>query len=117
LGLLTIRADRTSTAISYPKTISAWFNQAAFTDAVGHFGTASSGDILGPGQQVWDIGFIKNTSISERIKLQFRGEMFNTFNHTNFNSVDTDVDDGTAFGTLNGTHTPRNVQLGLKLYF
>jgi len=43
--------------------------------------------------------------------------MFNTFNHTNFNSVDTDVDDGTAFGTLNGTHTPRNVQLGLKLYF
>jgi len=116
LALQTIRANRTATAISYPKTVSSWFNQSAFTDAVGHFGTASNGQILGPGQQVWDIGFIKNTSITERIRLQFRGEFFNAFNHANFSSVDTNVDDG-SFGTLNGTHLPRNVQLGLKLYF
>jgi len=116
LGLQTIRADRTSTPIGSPKTINSWFNQAAFTDAVGHFGTAGNGVVLGPGQQNWDIGFIKNTSFTERIRLQFRGEFFNTFNHVNFNSVDTNVDDK-AFGTLNGTHTPRNVQLGLKLYF
>src|SRR5208337_361484 len=95
LGLQTIRADRTSTSISYPKTITSWFNQAAFTGAVGHFGTASSGDIQGPGLQNWDIGFIKNTSIAERFKLQFRGEMFNAFNHVNFTGLDTGLIDST----------------------
>ncbi len=117
LGLSNVRADRTSTPILYTKTVSAWFNASAFTDAVGHFPTSTAGQILGPGQQVWDIGFIKNTNISERFRLQFRGEFFNAFNHANFNSVDTDVDDGTAFGSLNNTHLPRNIQLGLKLYF
>ena len=117
MGLNNPRADRTSTAISYPKTVSEWFNPAAFQLAVGHYGTSTNGQILGPGQQNWDIGFIKNTNISERFRLQFRGEFFNAFNHANFNSVDTNVQDGAAFGSLNGTHLPRNIQLGLKLYF
>jgi hypothetical protein len=117
MGLGGPRANRTSTPITYPKTVGEWFDPAAFTDAVGQFGTSTNGQILGPGQQVWDIGFIKNTNISERFRLQFRGEFFNAFNHANFNSVDTDVDDGKTFGSLNGTHLPRNIQLGLKLYF
>jgi hypothetical protein len=116
LGIYYPRADRTSTAISYPKTVTEWFNPASFTDAAGHFGTSTNGQLLGPGQQVWDIGFIKNTSISERFRVQFRGEFFNAFNHANFNSVDNNVDDGT-FGALTNTHLPRNIQLGLKLYF
>ena len=116
LGIYYPRADRTSTAISYPKTVSQWFNPSAFTDAVGHFGTSTNGQILGPGQQVWDIGFIKNISISERFRLQFRGEFFNAFNHANFNSVDSNVDDP-SFGSLTNTHLPRNIQLALKLYF
>lgn len=116
LGIYYPRADRTSTAISYPKTVTEWFNPAAFTDAVGHFGTSTNGQLLGPGQQVWDIGFIKNTNISERFRLQFRAEFFNAFNHANFNSVDNDVDDA-SFGALTNTHLPRNIQLALKLYF
>jgi len=124
LGLWNPRADRTSTAISYPKTVSEWFNPAAFTAAAGHFGIQGINDLLGPGQQVWDIGFIKNTSISERMRIQFRGEFFNAFNHTNFctyssgNSpcVDNYLGD-TTFGAVTSTHLPRNVQLGLKLYF
>lgn len=124
LGLWNPRADRTSTAISYPKTVSEWFNPGAFTAAAGHFGTQGINDLLGPGQQVWDIGFIKNTNFTERVRLQFRGEFFNAFNHTNFctyssgntSCVDNYLGDPT-FGAVTNTHQPRNIQLGLKLYF
>jgi hypothetical protein len=117
LGMVNPRADRTSVPITYPKTVAEWFNPAAFTTAVGHFGSAGNGVITGPGEQVWDIGFIKNTNISERFRVQFRGELFNAFNHVNFNSIDNNVQDGASFGSLNGTHNPRLVQFGLKLYF
>ncbi len=116
LGIYYPRADRTSTATSYPKSVTEWFNPASFTDASGHFGTSTNGQMHGPGQQVWDIGFIKNTNISERIRVQFRGEFFNAFNHTNFSSVDNNVDDS-SFGAITNTHLPRNIQLGMKLYF
>jgi hypothetical protein len=81
-------ADRTSTATSYPKTVHEWFNPAAFANAVGHLGTSTNGQLRSPGQQVWDIGFIKNTNISERFRLQFRGEFFNAFNPANFWGID-----------------------------
>ena len=93
-----------------------WFNQAAFTDAIGHFGSAGRGILLSPGIEDWDMAGIRNFKITERANLQFRGEFFNTFNHTNFNGLGVNVDTST-FGKLTGTHSPRVVQLGLKLYF
>ncbi len=96
--------------------VNQWFNTKAFTDAIGHFGTAGPGSLLGPGQQTWDLAGIRNFKIGERFSLQFRGELFNAFNHVNFNSVNTNVDSA-SYGRLNGDHLPRNIQLGLKLYF
>ena len=97
-------------------TVAQFFNTKAFTDAVGHFGTAGPGVLLGPGTFNWDISGIRNVKIGERFSLQFRGEFFNAFNHVNFNAVDTNVDSAT-YGRLIGDHLPRNIQLGLKLYF
>jgi hypothetical protein len=98
------------------KTLGQWFTTSSFTQAVGHFGSESSGNFLGPGYQNWDIAAVKNVDFLERYKFQFRGEFFNAFNHTNFAGVDTGLNDG-SFGQVTSTHNPRNVQLGAKLYF
>jgi hypothetical protein len=111
-----IRADQIGNA-SGPKTAAEFFNTAAFTDAVGHFGTSPVGAIYGPGLQVWDMSLIKNIRFVERVALQLRLETFNTFNHGNPSSIDTGVDDGASFGTVNGWHDPRNVQIGAKVSF
>ncbi len=83
---------------------------------MGHFGTAAPGSVLGPGIENWDIALLKNFKIGERLSMQFRAETFNTFNHVNFSSIDIGVDDAT-FGQVTGTHDPRIMQFGLKLYF
>ena len=84
--------------------------------AVGHFGDAGVGVLLGPGLQNWDLAAIRNIKLGERFSLQFRGEFFNAFNHTNLNGIDTNRSDA-SFGQVTSTHNPRNIQLGLKLYF
>jgi hypothetical protein len=98
------------------KTLGQWFTTSSFTQAVGHFGSESSGNFLGPGYQNWDIAAVKNVEFLERYRFQFRGEFFNAFNHTNYSGVDTGLNDG-SFGQVVSTHNPRNVQLGAKLNF
>ncbi len=78
-----------------------------------------------PGTWSVDVGIYKTTAISERFKLQVRGEMFNTFNHSNLWAV---LGDNTISGTgalvhgkkglrPDGTKENRNVQLAVKLIF
>jgi hypothetical protein len=114
-GAVQVRPDVVGSP-SGPGTVGEWFNTAAFVPAVGHFGTAGVGVLLGPGLQNWDLAAIRNIKIAERFRLQFRGEFFNAFNHTNWNAIDTNRSDA-SFGQVTSTHSPRNIQLGLKLYF
>jgi hypothetical protein len=93
-----------------------WFTPASFADAVGHFGNSTNGNLLGPGIELWDLSAIKNINITERYRLQFRGEFFNAFNHTNFDAVNVNIDSGSA-GQVTSTHDPRQIQLGGKFYF
>ncbi|MGH9350866.1 MAG: TonB-dependent receptor, partial [Terriglobia bacterium] len=99
-----------------PKTVGEWFDTLAFTEAIGQFGTAGRGVVLGPGLNNWDLAAIKNIKISERFSTQFRAEFFNAFNHTSFSSVSTNINART-YGRVTNTHDPRIIQLGLKLYF
>jgi hypothetical protein len=48
--------------------------------------------------------------------LQIRFESFNTFNHTEFNGLDTNSSDGN-FGQVTNAYDPRTLQLGAKLTF
>ncbi len=72
-------------------TFSQNFNPSAFAPpAVGTFGNAPKDVIRGPGINNWDISLFKKIPLpGERLKLQFRGEFYNAFNHTQFKSLDT----------------------------
>src|SRR5262249_24775671 len=102
-----------------PHTFLQWFNTAAFVNppsAAGPPGNAPRGSIRGPGLQRWDISLFKNTQIRESMKLLFRAEAFNIFNHTNFDGVRT-TRQSASFGQIISVRDARIMQLGLKLYF
>jgi hypothetical protein len=84
--------------------------------AIGQFGNLGKGAFYGPGLINLDAGLFKNFPVTERWRLQFRGEFFNTFNHTNFLNPVTTVS-GAGFGNLLSANDPRIVQLALKVFF
>jgi|SRR5579859_1825298 len=49
-----------------------------------HFGNLGRNAFVGPGYTNLDLSLAKTTSITERLKMQFRIDMFNPFNHPNF---------------------------------
>jgi hypothetical protein len=60
---------------------------------------------------------MKNIAVNERSHLEFRGEIFNIFNHTQFYNPDGNSTDGTQFGQVTQVKDPRLVQFALKLSF
>lgn len=96
---------------------SEWFTTGSFADAIGHFGNSGLDNLPGPGLFNWDIAAIKNIALGERASFQFRGEFFNAFNHTSFDTVGVNVDVTSQFGQALSAHDPREIQLGGKLYF
>jgi len=98
-----------------------WFDGSLFADPPTNGirpGNASRGSILGPGAWRWDTSLFKNTSIGERVNLQFRVEATNVLNHTNFDQIDTlFLFDPIHFGQVTSARDPRIIQLGLKATF
>jgi len=102
---------------------SQWFNPAAFLappNNSGFWGDAGRSIIPGPGLGTWDFSVLKDTSITERFRLQFRAELFNLLNRANFNTPNLIVFtptgvSGTAGAITSTSTTARQVQFGLKL--
>jgi len=64
-----------------------------------------------------DFGINKAIPITEKIKLDFRGELFNAFNRHSFNKPDSGVQD-TNFGQVSSTLLgPRNVQFTMRITY
>lgn len=62
-----------------------WFNPACYSvQPFGTLGTVGRSSVTGPGFVNLDTSLIKNTKIWERLDTQFRVEVFNILNHTNF---------------------------------
>ena len=58
---------------------------------LGTIGSAERGDCTGPGYFQTDLAFYKNIPLANGVKLQFRWDIFNIFNNTNFVFRDLDV--------------------------
>ncbi|MBO0720063.1 MAG: TonB-dependent receptor [Blastocatellia bacterium] len=126
-------------------TVGAAIGQNYFSDptcftlpAPGTQGNSGRNTFRGPINQVYDLGIFKNFQFTERVKMQFRVEMFDFLNHPNFNSPNTNINDNNALGNKIGaanygqfiqgitshfgvvsskTDDRRQMQLGLKLTF
>jgi hypothetical protein len=83
----------------------------------------------GPAFANWDFSLSKIWKLNERVKLQFRGEVFNILNHTNFDvfSMNTDLSSPSSVGLVIftpdvassnpviGSGGSRHIQLGAKI--
>jgi hypothetical protein len=87
------------------------------------FGNAprTTASVLSPGTRNAELALFKEFSIHEGIRLEFRAEATNALNHPQFKAPNSNATSGT-YGQIstNGGVTvssPRELQLGLKLYF
>ncbi|MEZ5400914.1 MAG: TonB-dependent receptor [Bryobacteraceae bacterium] len=103
-----------------------WFNTAAFTETpLGQFGNAPRMPFHLPGLNQVDLSAVKNFRISERFNVQFRGELFNLFNHVNLGAPGLNLRAPNTFGRITGSvqgaggvnNEARIVQFGLKLMY
>ncbi|MBI4875321.1 MAG: carboxypeptidase regulatory-like domain-containing protein [Acidobacteria bacterium] len=90
----------------------------------GTIGNAARSLIRGPGINNWDTAVFKNFPIREPIRLQFRWEMYNAFNHTQFSGLDTTArfdptgkQTNARFGEFTTARNPRQMQFALRFYF
>ena len=90
-----------------------------------HPGNLSRDAVTGPGFVNTDFSVIKNTKVTEKVNVQFRGEMFDVFNHPNFGNPGlTFSPTSTTFGKITSTRFPtgdfgsaRQIQFALKVQF
>ena len=72
--------------------------------------------MLGPRYVDWDFSAFKYIRLTESKELQFRGELFNFLNHTNFHLPVSDIESLT-FGQIQSDVSPRVIQVALKFLF
>ncbi len=94
-----------------------WFNTACFTvPDFGRWGTAAQGLINDPGINNWNITLKKFFPITEDQRVEFRGELFNIFNHTQWGTATTALN-SSNYGRIGSTRPARQVQLSLYYTF
>ena len=100
-----------------------YFDPNTFTDLtvpLGQLGNAPRTICCGPGIQDWTLAFHKNTNVTEGTHIEFRAELFNAFNHTQFLNPcgnTGNCNDGSTYGHVSQARSPRLVQLALKYVF
>jgi hypothetical protein len=99
-----------------------WFDTSVFL-AGSTFGNLGRNVVIGPGFNNTDFSIIKNTDVNERMRVQFRAEIFDLLNHANLGQPG-NVMGSPGFGRITSTRLPtgesgssRQVQFGIKLIF
>jgi hypothetical protein len=85
---------------------------------LGTIGNAPRSICCGPGINNTDMSFSKQTPLTEKLRMEFRADIFNMWNHAQFYSVDGNVSNqGGTFGQPLHIRDPRLVQFALKFRF
>jgi hypothetical protein len=94
-----------------------WFDTRCFpVPPVGFFGNSGPTVLNGPALHNWDLGVEKGFPIArDSARLQVRAEMFNAWNHAQFQQPNGDSGAGANFGRISSTRPPRVIQIALKL--
>jgi hypothetical protein len=98
-----------------------WLNANAFSvPDLGTFGNCGARSFHGPGVQNVDLSLFKIFPVTESMKVEFRAESFNLFNHANFTNPSAFYSPFSlgSFGrSFNTVTDPRELQFALKFYF
>jgi hypothetical protein len=102
-----------------------WINAAAFsTPAAKTFGNLGRNAFRAPGVSQLDLGLSKYVSLTERLNIRLRADLFNAFNRAQFGAPNADLSQSN-FGVITttisnyatGRGTPREFQLSAKIVF
>jgi hypothetical protein len=98
---------------------SLWFNKAAFAAPPAFtFGSAGRNILRTDSLSNLDFSLFREDQLHERVRSQFRVEVFNIFNHPSFGTPGSNFTDQARFGVISGTVSrARQIQLALKLVF
>ncbi|MBI4876700.1 MAG: TonB-dependent receptor [Acidobacteria bacterium] len=103
-----------------------WFNTSVFArPPMGSSGNAPRDVFRGPGHNNWDLSLVKRFPLaSEARSFQFRWELYNAFNHTQYSGVDSTArfdlqgnQVNARFGQVTGTRSARVMQVALRFTF
>ncbi len=113
------RCDIVGDPVPQHQTISNWINPAAFKQAA-KFSYGNSprylSNLRAPHMNNTDLAIQKYWNFTEGMKLQFRAEMFNAFNHPNFYAPGQNLTSDN-FGKISNALQPRDIQLGAKFFW
>jgi len=103
---------------------SRWFNTSCFsTSFIGRYGTSGRNIIIGPPTRSFDAAMLKRFALGTETRyLQFRGEIFNSLNHPNFDNPNVTVTSSTfgkitSAGVQDARASSRQIQFALRLVF
>lgn len=93
------------------------YDPAAFqTPPAGTFGNAGRDILIGPDYKNFDLTLSKKFQIRESQHVLFRAEVFNAFNHPNFD-LPNRFTNTNSFGKIFSAKAPRQIQFALKYVY
>lgn len=97
--------------------IDRWFNTEAMVVAPLYtLGSAPRFALHGPGINNTDLAVMRDFPLHEALKLQFRAEFFNAFNHPQFSNPTTAIGNRN-YGIITSARDPRTIEFALRIFF
>jgi hypothetical protein len=120
LGENPIRANATGQPVftSGTRNANEWFNIAAFAAPPAYtFGDVGRNSVFGPGMQSLDFALVRSFGITEDVRFELRGEVYNSLNKVNLDTPNRFVNTA-DFGTITDAMDPaRQIQLSARVSF